>query len=182
MKRTVKIVLGLALVGYGLYSHNYWYLLGILPLISGIVNWCPMKTGCENGQCRPGDPSADEVASSCCSTEIPEEYLTTATVPSPAPTKDTTIKILGTGCKSCVALEQAVREAVQSLQGVFKIEKVEDVQDIMAYQVVRTPALVINEVVRSSGRVLKPYEVQALLRDTSIAVDAPSSASQCCSK
>ncbi len=182
MKRTIKIVLGLALIGYGLYSHNYWYLLGILPLISGIVNWCPMKTGCEEGQCNSGNVSGDEAASSCCSTEIPEEYLATATAPSPSPSGETTIKILGTGCKNCIALEQAVWEAVESLPGVFTIEKVEDVQDIMAYKVVRTPALVINEVVRSSGRVLKPSEVQALLRDTSMSVDAPSPASQCCSK
>ena len=39
--RPIRIVAGLALIGYGIYSGNAWFYLGALPLIAGIVNFCP---------------------------------------------------------------------------------------------------------------------------------------------
>ena len=40
--RPFRIVLGAALIGYGVYSGNSWFYLGIAPLIAGIVNFCPL--------------------------------------------------------------------------------------------------------------------------------------------
>ena len=40
--RAFRIVLGLALIGYGIYSGNKWFYLGIIPLIVGLVNFCPL--------------------------------------------------------------------------------------------------------------------------------------------
>ncbi len=40
--RSFRIVLGLALIGYGIYSGNKWFYLGIIPLIVGLVNFCPL--------------------------------------------------------------------------------------------------------------------------------------------
>jgi len=39
--RPIRIVVGLALIGYGVFSGNAWFYLGALPLIAGLVNFCP---------------------------------------------------------------------------------------------------------------------------------------------
>jgi len=39
--RPIRIVVGLALIGYGVYSGNAWFYLGVIPLIAGLVNFCP---------------------------------------------------------------------------------------------------------------------------------------------
>jgi len=40
--RPFRIVLGTGLIGYGIYSGNEWFYLGVIPLIAGIVNFCPL--------------------------------------------------------------------------------------------------------------------------------------------
>jgi len=37
-----RIVLGLALIGYGIYSGNNWFFLGVIPLIAGVTKFCPL--------------------------------------------------------------------------------------------------------------------------------------------
>jgi len=63
------------------------------------------------------------------------------------------IKVLGSGCANCKKLEANVREALKQLGIDATIEKVEDFKDIMAYGVMRTPALVVDEQVKVMGRV-----------------------------
>ena len=63
------------------------------------------------------------------------------------------IKILGMGCPNCKKLEQLAREAASEAGADATIEKVQDVQLIMSYAVMSTPALVINEKVKVFGRV-----------------------------
>ena len=63
------------------------------------------------------------------------------------------IKILGTGCSKCKMLEKITQVAVKELGANATIEKVEDIQKIMSYGVMSTPALVINEKVKVFGRV-----------------------------
>ena len=75
------------------------------------------------------------------------------------------IKVLGTGCKKCKKLEENVREAVQQLTGDYEVEKVEDVKEMMSYNIMSTPALVIDEKVVSTGKVLSPANIQKLLTD-----------------
>ncbi len=74
------------------------------------------------------------------------------------------VKILGTGCPKCkqttAVLEQAVRE--MGLQDV-QLTKVEDIMDIMRYNVLSTPAVVINESVVFKGRVPSLEEAKVLL-------------------
>lgn len=74
------------------------------------------------------------------------------------------IKILGTGCKNCIDLAENAKKAVSALGLDATIEKVEDVQGIMAYGVMRTPAVVVDEEVKSYGKVLSPKEIEALLK------------------
>jgi len=73
------------------------------------------------------------------------------------------IKVLGTGCARCKSLEQVTTKAVDELNLDVTIEKVEDIQKIMEYAVMRTPALVINEKVVMSGQVPKISALKELL-------------------
>lgn len=61
------------------------------------------------------------------------------------------IKILGTGCPKCEKLEKIVRDTLDENDIEAEIEKVEKMKDIMAYNVMMTPALVIDGEVKSSG-------------------------------
>jgi small redox-active disulfide protein 2 len=76
----------------------------------------------------------------------------------------TTIKVLGTGCPNCKNLEKAAINAVAELNVDANIEKVEDIQKIMAYGIMRTPALVINEKVALSGRVPGVAELKEIIQ------------------
>ncbi|MBD3807248.1 MAG: thioredoxin family protein [Epsilonproteobacteria bacterium] len=73
------------------------------------------------------------------------------------------IEILGTGCAKCKSLEAVAKEAVAKVGGFHEVVKVEDISEIMKYNVVSTPALVIDGVVKSTGKVLGVDEVIALM-------------------
>ena len=74
------------------------------------------------------------------------------------------IKILGGGCPKCERLERLAREAADELGVEAKFTKVKEMDAIMAYDVTSTPALVINEKVRSSGRIPRKEEIAAWIR------------------
>jgi len=74
-----------------------------------------------------------------------------------------TIKILGSGCANCKRLEQIARKLVDDLALQADVVKVTDYNDIMAYDILATPGLVINEKVVSSGRIPSPAEVTTWL-------------------
>ena len=73
------------------------------------------------------------------------------------------IKVLGTGCAKCKSLEKVTRKAVDELNLDASVTKVEDIQKIMEYSVMRTPALVIDEKVVLSGQLPKAAELKDLL-------------------
>ena len=73
------------------------------------------------------------------------------------------IKILGTGCPKCKALTKAVEEVVNENGIDATITKVEDINDIMQYNVMMTPALVVNDQVVESGKVPKKEKIKQLL-------------------
>ena len=77
------------------------------------------------------------------------------------------IKVLGTGCAKCKALEKATRKAVDELHLDAGIEKVEDIQKIMEYAVMRTPALVVDDKVILSGQVPKVSHLKEILTNQS---------------
>lgn len=74
------------------------------------------------------------------------------------------IKILGTGCAKCQRLEQLTREVVAELGIEAEIDHVRDMKMIMAYPVMTTPALVINEEVKVSGRMPSRDEIAGWLK------------------
>jgi small redox-active disulfide protein 2 len=73
------------------------------------------------------------------------------------------IKILGTGCTKCTSLEKLTREVVEQNGFEATITKVEDIMDIMAYNVMSTPALVVNGKVEIKGRMPSAEEVKQVL-------------------
>ena len=73
------------------------------------------------------------------------------------------IKILGSGCKKCLALEANAKAAAETSGISAKIEKITDIVDIARYGIMSTPGLVIDEKVVSAGRVLSQAEVAEIL-------------------
>lgn len=70
------------------------------------------------------------------------------------------IKILGTGCANCKKMEENAKQAVKELGIEATVEKVEDFKQILAYGVMKTPALVVDEKVKIMGRVATVDEIK----------------------
>jgi small redox-active disulfide protein 2 len=73
------------------------------------------------------------------------------------------IKILGTGCPKCQALERNTRDAVSELGITVNIEKVTDLMSIMKYDILMTPGLVVDGNVVSSGKLLTKEDIKKIL-------------------
>ncbi|MEW6536372.1 MAG: thioredoxin family protein [Candidatus Auribacterota bacterium] len=73
------------------------------------------------------------------------------------------IEILGTGCPKCKKLYESAKEAVAKSGIQAEVFKVEDIMKITEYGVMMTPALVIDGIVKSAGKVLSPEQIQAFL-------------------
>lgn len=72
------------------------------------------------------------------------------------------IKILGSGCPNCKKLHENTELALTELKLEATVEEVRDIDKIIDYGVMKTPALVIDEKVKSSGRVLSVEEIKKL--------------------
>ena len=73
------------------------------------------------------------------------------------------IQVLGTGCGRCKTLYEIANKAVQETGVDGKVEKVEDIQKIMAYQILMTPGLAINGQVKAAGRIPSLEEVKRMI-------------------
>ena len=71
----------------------------------------------------------------------------------------TEVKILGIGCAKCKKLDKFVRELCQKNGIAANIEKIEDINKIVEFGVMATPALVVNGEVKAAGRVPKEAEI-----------------------
>ncbi len=75
------------------------------------------------------------------------------------------VKILGSGCKKCMALEQKIRDIVIKNNIDASVKKITDIQDIISYKILTTPGLVINEKVKSSGVIPKDEQILTWLKE-----------------
>ena len=73
------------------------------------------------------------------------------------------IEILGTGCTKCKTLEENTKLALAEIGGFHDLQKVEDIVEIMNYGVMSTPALVVDGVVKSTGKILSIEEIVSFL-------------------
>lgn len=102
----------------------------------------------------------EEPASCCCGSSCTPEAMAQAE----AGKGSSGVKVLGSGCAKCNALEQATREALEELGMETAIDHVTDFAQIAAYGVMTTPALVVDGKVVSYGKVLKKDEARALIQ------------------
>lgn len=79
-----------------------------------------------------------------------------------------TIKVLGSGCPNCKKVEAVVRQAVGNMGLEAEIVKVTDYVEMMAYPILSTPGLVIDEVLVCSGRIPSDAEVSVWLADAAM--------------
>jgi small redox-active disulfide protein 2 len=73
------------------------------------------------------------------------------------------IKILGTGCPNCKRLEKNARKALARMAVEGTVTKVTEMQEIMTYEILSTPGLVIDGKVVSSGRVPAVAEISSMI-------------------
>lgn len=104
---------------------------------------CSCKCGCT------GQSEEAKTAQSCC-------LEATGAI--------TSIKVLGAGCKSCHEQYENVQKAVKAMGLSVETEYITDMEKVVSYGVMSTPAIVINENVVSMGKVLKEKDVEALFR------------------
>ena len=74
------------------------------------------------------------------------------------------LQILGTGCPKCRQLAANVEIAAKALGVDYAIEKVTDINRIMSFGVMMTPALAVDGVVKVVGKVLDPEAIRGLLK------------------
>jgi small redox-active disulfide protein 2 len=75
------------------------------------------------------------------------------------------IEILGHGCAKCKQLEKDVYKALAELDIVADVSKVQDIQNIMRYKIMSTPALVVDGQVKIAGRIPRKEELHSYLKD-----------------
>ena len=73
------------------------------------------------------------------------------------------IKVLGAGCKSCHEQYEYAKKAISNLGLGIEVEYITDMEKVMEYGVMSMPAIVVNETVVSTGKVLKTADVEKLL-------------------
>jgi small redox-active disulfide protein 2 len=75
------------------------------------------------------------------------------------------IKVLGPGCPKCKATYDNVLEALKQLGVEADVTKIEDIEEMMKYNVLTTPVLVVNEVIKVKGRVADINEIKQLITE-----------------
>ncbi len=73
------------------------------------------------------------------------------------------LQVLGPGCPKCKKLAEVAEEAAKTLELEYRVEKVTDIKEIIGFGVMSTPALVVDGVVKVSGRVPSPAEIRQIL-------------------
>jgi len=73
------------------------------------------------------------------------------------------IQILGTGCPKCKKLTENAEKATRELDGEYEIVKVTDINEIMKFGIMMTPALAVENEVKSVGKVLSVEEIKKII-------------------
>lgn len=73
------------------------------------------------------------------------------------------VKVLGPGCAKCITTYNNVLEAVKQLGIEADVTKIEDIEEMMKYNVLTTPVLMVDDVIKVKGRVADINEIKQLL-------------------
>ncbi|MHB1457888.1 MAG: thioredoxin family protein [Armatimonadota bacterium] len=73
------------------------------------------------------------------------------------------IQILGTGCAKCKTLAANAKQAVDEIGADIQIEKIEDIKEIMKFNILMTPGIAIDGNVKAAGRVLSSDDIKKLI-------------------
>ena len=76
-----------------------------------------------------------------------------------------TIKVLGTGCPKCKQTISVIQQALEQNNVQADVQKIEDIEEIMQFNVLSTPAVVIDEEVKIKGKVPSVKEILSLLEN-----------------
>ena len=114
----------------------------------GLFGFGKKKEAEQPACCCGGGAQAAEPANTCCGAPVDGVCC---------------VKVLGAGCKSCHEQYENAQAAVKALGLNVEVEYVTDMEQVMAYGVMRMPAIVVNERVVSMGKVLSAAEVEKLL-------------------
>ena len=114
--------------------------------------------------CCGGAEATVEEKSGCCCGSAPKADNSTSCCCGSSAKGISSIKILGAGCKSCHDQYENAKTAVKAMGLSVEVEYITDMEKVMAYGVMSMPAIVVNEQVVSMGKVLKPADVETLLR------------------
>ncbi len=90
------------------------------------------------------------------------------------------VKVLGTGCQKCDTLMQRLGEVIMENRIFATVQKVQDMEQIMSYDVMNTPALVVDGKVVVKGRVPTKNELLELLKDGIVSTPEDDHSSCCC--
>ena len=124
---------------------------------------CGGNSGEQTSGCACGGQQTPAPAPACaCNGDAPA-FEASASKTGAAPGGLVSVKVLGSGCKSCHTLLVNTNEALHALGVPFEAEYVTDLAVIAGYGVMSTPALVVNEKVVSMGKVYSAAEVEKLL-------------------
>ena len=111
--------------------------------------------------CCGGETNAEEQSACCCGESGAEQTGCCCACGG----EGCNIKVLGAGCKLCHEQYENVKAAVAGMKLDASVEYITDMEVVMTYGVMTMPAIVVNEKVVSSGKVLKTGEVEKLLKD-----------------
>jgi len=75
------------------------------------------------------------------------------------------IKVLGPGCPKCGEVEKRVKNVLVELSIAADVEKITDIKKMMSYGILGTPGLAINGKVKCAGRIPRPEEIKAWIRE-----------------
>lgn len=101
--------------------------------------------------CCCGSNLADAETKNCCCNDVGDSLIS--------------IKVLGSGCKSCHELYENTKKAVKNAGLSVEVEYITELEKVMGYGVMSMPGLVVNEKVVSMGKVLKSADVEKLLHE-----------------
>lgn len=123
----------------------------------------PKPCSCSRGDSLIVEEEENTGTACGCGGDAPEETRTGSCCCGTSAVKVKEVKVLGPGCSKCKATYSAIERVVKANNLDVKLTKVDDIAEMMSYNIMTTPAVVVDGVVRLKGHVPTEAEVETLL-------------------